>query len=86
MPDGGWVTSGICYFKAAESRDPTRGANGGNLRGGISLLETYLADNSWDIVAHRLAQFKPSWSGEIVVRYAHRSPGARRVARCALWH
>jgi hypothetical protein len=39
-------------------------ANSGNLQGGVSLLETYLADNPRDIVAHRLAQFELFWSGE----------------------
>jgi hypothetical protein len=41
-----------------------RTANAGNLQGGVSLLETYLADNPRDIVAHRLAQFELFWSGE----------------------
>lgn len=39
-------------------------ASGGDLQGGVSLLETYLADHPRDIVAHRLAQFELFWSGE----------------------
>ena len=41
-----------------------RTANAGNLQGGVSVLETYLADNPRDVVAHRLAQFELFWSGE----------------------
>jgi len=41
-----------------------RSANAGELQGGVSLLETYLADNPRDVVAHRLAQFELFWSGE----------------------
>ena len=43
-----------------------RAANSGNLQGGVSLLETYLADNPRDIVAHRLTQFELFWSGESI--------------------
>lgn len=39
-------------------------ANAGDLQGGVSVLETYLADNPRDVVAHRLAQFELFWSGE----------------------
>ena len=39
-------------------------ANAGDLQGGVSLLETYLAENPQDIVVHRLAQFELFWSGE----------------------
>lgn len=39
-------------------------ANGGHLQGGVSILETYLADNPTDILAHRVAQFEMFWSGE----------------------
>jgi hypothetical protein len=53
----------------ASSRERTlaasvRTANNGDLQGGVALLETYLADNPRDIVAHRLAQFELFWSGE----------------------
>ncbi len=41
-----------------------RVANSGNLQGGVAILETYLAKNPTDIVAHRLAQFELFWSGE----------------------
>jgi len=41
-----------------------RVANSGNLQGGVSVMETYLAENPTDIVAHRLAQFELFWSGE----------------------
>jgi hypothetical protein len=41
-----------------------RTAHQGNLQGGVSILETYLADNPRDVVAHRLAQFELFWSGE----------------------
>jgi hypothetical protein len=39
-------------------------ASGGSLQGGVSLLESYLADNPTDILVHRLAQFELFWSGE----------------------
>ena len=39
-------------------------AHHGDLQGGVALLETYLADNPRDVVAHRLAQFELFWSGE----------------------
>lgn len=41
-----------------------RTANAGNLQGGVAVLETYLAENPRDLVAHRLAQFELFWSGE----------------------
>ncbi len=41
-----------------------RTAHRGDLQGGVSILETYLADNPRDVVAHRLAQFELFWSGE----------------------
>ena len=41
-----------------------RTANAGGLQGGVSILETYLAENPRDVVAHRLAQFELFWSGE----------------------
>ncbi len=41
-----------------------RVANGGSLQGGVSVLETHLAKNPTDILAHRLAQFELFWSGE----------------------
>jgi hypothetical protein len=41
-----------------------RTAHRGELQGGVSILETYLADNPRDVVAHRLAQFELFWSGE----------------------
>ncbi len=39
-------------------------AEAGELQGGVSILETYLAENPRDIVVHRLAQFELFWSGE----------------------
>ena len=39
-------------------------AHHGDLQGGVAILETYLADNPRDVVAHRLAQFELFWSGE----------------------
>ena len=39
-------------------------AHRGDLQGGVSVLETYLAEHPKDIVAHRLAQFELFWSGE----------------------
>ena len=39
-------------------------ASGGDLQGGVAVLETYLAENPRDIVVHRLAQFELFWSGE----------------------
>ena len=41
-----------------------RSANAGDLQSGVAVLETYLADNPRDVVAHRLAQFELFWSGE----------------------
>ena len=41
-----------------------RTAHQGDLQGGVAVLETYLAENPRDIVAHRLAQFELFWSGE----------------------
>ena len=41
-----------------------RVANGGNLQGGVSAMETHLATNPTDILAHRLTQFELFWSGE----------------------
>ena len=39
-------------------------ANNGSLQGGVSVMETHLANNPTDILAHRLAQFELFWSGE----------------------
>ena len=39
-------------------------ANRGSLQGGVSVMETHLAENPTDILAHRLAQFELFWSGE----------------------
>lgn len=39
-------------------------AHGGDPQPGVSVLETYLARNPTDIVAHRLLQFELFWSGE----------------------
>lgn len=39
-------------------------AHNGNPQPGVSVLETYLARNPTDIVAHRLLQFELFWSGE----------------------
>lgn len=39
-------------------------AQTGNLQGGVSVMEVYLADNPTDILAHRLAQFELFWSGQ----------------------
>jgi len=39
-------------------------ANNGSLQGGVSVMETHLAKNPTDILAHRLAQFELFWSGE----------------------
>ena len=39
-------------------------AQTGHLQGGVSVMETYLADNPTDILAHRLSQFELFWSGE----------------------
>ncbi len=44
--------------------ESVRAANAGNLQGGVAILETYLAENPRDVVAHRLAQFELFWSGE----------------------
>lgn len=44
--------------------ESVRVAQTGHLQGGVSVLETYLADNPTDILAHRLAQFELFWSGE----------------------
>ena len=41
-----------------------RTAHQGDFQGSVSILETYLADNPRDVVAHRLAQFELFWSGE----------------------
>ena len=41
-----------------------RVANGGNLSGGVAVMEVHLATNPTDILAHRLGQFELFWSGE----------------------
>jgi hypothetical protein len=41
-----------------------RVTHGGNLQGGVSVIEPYLAENPTDILAHRLLQFELFWSGE----------------------
>jgi hypothetical protein len=44
--------------------EAVRVAHGGNLQAGVAVLETHLALNPTDIVAHRLLQFELFWSGE----------------------
>lgn len=50
--------------RARAFADAVRVANAGNLQGGVAVLETHLAENPQDLVAHRLAQFELFWCGE----------------------
>ena len=46
--------------------EAVRIAHSGNLRAGVSVLETHVATHPTDILAHRLLQFELFWSGESI--------------------
>ncbi|MCA8929423.1 MAG: tetratricopeptide repeat protein [Alphaproteobacteria bacterium] len=57
------------YLGDASSREQAMAravatADSGHLQGGVSQLETHLAEHPTDLLVHRLAQFELFWSGE----------------------